>query len=353
VNLGRLAFIGAVLLALAYFALRGPVAVADPRFLKQDFLALGTLVSVSLYLPETMPRERGRALVAEAEKFLRDYEEAWRPSGPGRLGGINRALADGRTFALSGPEAMLFTRAEDARRRSGGLFDARLGALVALWGFDDEARRRSEPPPAAEVARLAAAVQRAPAFEEGAAYGPAPGVQWDFGGIAKGAAVEEAVQRFKAAGVSNVIVNAGGNLRTAGARGKAPWRIGIRHPRGRTPDEVLAYLLAEGDEALITSGDYERYFEHGGRRYAHILDPRTGLPASGLQSVTVAHADTAWADVASTALFVAGAEGWREAAAALGVEQALVVTAAGEIVVTRALARRLKFMRGHEPRVVP
>jgi FAD:protein FMN transferase len=177
--------------------------------------------------------------------------------------------------------------------------------------------------------------------------------QWDFGGIAKGAAVEEAVQRFKAAGVSNVIVNAGGNLRTAGARGKAPWRIGIRHPRGRTPDEVLAYLLAEGDEALITSGDYERYFEHGGRRYAHILDPRTGLPASGLQSVTVAHADTAWADVASTALFVAGAEGWREAAAALGVEQALVVTAAGEIVVTRALARRLKFMRGHEPRVVP
>lgn len=352
-RLGRLFFAGAVLLGLAWFALRSPLPVADPRFVRHEFLALGTLVSVSAYLDEGYTRERARQAFAATEALLRDYERAWTPEGDGMLGTLNRRLAAGEAVALPAAASALFARAEEARARSGGLFDARLGALIQLWGFDDDSRRREAPPDAAQARRLAQAAQQAPAFVAGMAYGPAPAVQWDFGGIAKGAAVDAAVAQLKAAGITNVIVNAGGNLRTAGRRGGAPWRIGIRHPRGRTPDEVMAYVLTERDEALMTSGDYERYFEHDGRRYHHLLDPRSGAPAQGLWSVTVAHPDAAWADAASTALFVAGPDGWREAARRLGVDEALAVTAAGEIQVTAALAARLKFLGGAQARVAP
>lgn len=352
-RLDRLFFAGAALFALAYFALRSPVPVADPRFLKHDFFALGTLVSVSVYLDEGDTRERARGALADCERFLATYEAAWSPSGDGTLGALNRRLAAGGTIAVEGADTALFIRAEEARARSGGLFDARLGALVRLWGFDDDAHRREAPPEAAQVQRLLEVLRQAPAFDAGREYGPAPAVQWDFGGIAKGAAVEEAVARLKAAGIANVIVNAGGNLRTAGTRGRAPWRIGIRQPRGKSPSDVMAYVLTDRDEAIMTSGDYERFFEHGGRRYHHILDPRTGAPAEGLRSVTVAHADAAWADAASTALFVAGPGGWREMARQFGIEQALAVTAGGEILVTEAFHRRLKFFGDARPRVVP
>jgi thiamine biosynthesis lipoprotein len=353
VRLGRLFFAGAVLLALAYFALRSPLPVADVRFLKHDFTAFGALVSVSAYLDEGMTRERGHEALVASEKFLNGYAETWAPSGKGLLGDINRQLAGGQTFSISGPTAALFVRAEEARVRSGGLFDARLGALVRLWGFDAPAPARTAPPDAAELRRLSGAVLRAPAFQEGATYGPAAEVQWDFSGIVKGLAVDEALARLKAAGIGNAVVNAGGSLRTAGKRGDAPWRIGLRHPRGKTPDDVIAYVLTDRDEALMTTGDYERYFEQGGVRYPAVIDPRTGTPAQGLQSVTVAHRDAAWADAASVALFVAGPARWREVARQMGIEEALVVTAEGQIEVTEAFNSRLKFLHDLTPRVVP
>jgi thiamine biosynthesis lipoprotein len=285
------------------------------------------------------------------QKFFEDYERTWAAWGTGPLGAINHDLAAGRNAVAPADLRPLFLRAEEARKSSGGRFDARIGALTKLWGFDDESHLRSEPPAAAEVQRLRAALAAAPGFT-GGIYGPAA-VQWDFGGIAKGAAVEEAVARFKAAGIANVIVNAGGNLRTSGKRGSAPWRIGIRHPRGKSPDEVIAWLVTDRDEAIMTSGDYERFFEYQGQRYCHILDPATGAPARGLRSVTVIHADAAWADAASTAVFVAGPERWREVAKAFGIEQALAVTESGELQVTAALNARLKYPKSVQPRVLP
>jgi thiamine biosynthesis lipoprotein len=351
VRLGRLFFAGAVFLGLAWFALRSPLPVADPRFIKQDFFSLGTLVSVSLYLPESMTREQGKQALADVQKFFDDYELTWSAWGSGGLGAINRELAAGRNTAVPAAMRPLFLRAEEARKASGGRFDARVGGLTRLWGFDDESHLRTAPPSDAEVQRLRVGLALAPLFG-GGVYGPA-NVQWDFGGIAKGAAVEEAVRRFKAAGIANVIVNAGGNLRTAGKHGGAAWRIGIRHPRGKSPDEVIAWMLEDRDEAIMTSGDYERYFEFQGARYCHILDPAAGAPAQGLESVTVVHGDAAWADAASTALFVAGPQHWREAAQALGVEQALAVTASGELQVTAALHARLKYPKNTAPTVVP
>ncbi|HUS24966.1 MAG TPA: FAD:protein FMN transferase [Candidatus Binatia bacterium] len=348
---GRLAFAGAVLLGLAWFALRAPLPVADPRFLKEDFFALGTLVSVSAYLPEGMSRERGKEIVAGLRHDFDEYEVRWRAWGKGELASMNRDLDAGRSIAIPAVMQPLFRRAEEARTASGGRFDARVGALTRLWGFDDEAHLRSRPPEAAQVERLRAALGQAPALS-GEVY-RADGVQWDFGGIAKGAAVDQAVRRLREAGIAGAIVNAGGNLRSTGRRGDAPWRIGLRDPRGTTPDTVTAWLLEDRDEAIMTSGDYERFFEYQGRRYCHILDPATGAPAQGLAAVTVVHGDAAWADAASTALFVAGPGHWRETAQAMGIEQALVITAAGELRVTAPLHARLKYPSRVHPQIVP
>ncbi|MBI2382645.1 MAG: FAD:protein FMN transferase [Gammaproteobacteria bacterium] len=344
----------AVVAGLAYLALRTPDPTpAQPSPVhRRDFLAMGTLVSISAYRGDAVSPEQAEQALGDAERSLLDFEHRWSAWGEGELGRINRKLAAGDTVGIPPDMQDLFGLAMEQTRKSRGLFDARIGNLVWLWGFDDESRYRSEPPPAAEVQAALAPLRGAREFEPGKPYGPAPGVAWDFGAIAKGYAVEQAVAQLKRAGLPDVIVNAGGNLRAVGRHGDRPWRVGIRHPRAKSPGEVLAALNTDGDEAVLTSGDYERYFEHGGRRYHHILDPRSGEPARGFQSVTVVTRDAALADAASTALFVAGPEHWRDIAARLGTDRLLLVDAEGRVAVTRALAPRLEFAPGIQYQVV-
>lgn len=168
----------------------------------------------------------------------------------------------------------------------------------------------------------------------------------DAGGIAKGAAAELIADRLVAAGYRDFIVNLGGNVLAMGQRGDRAWRIGIRHPRPpEGTQRMLALLPTEGRESVITSGDYERYFEFEGQRYHHLLDPRTGQPARGLQSVTVVGSDAVLGDAASTALFVAG-EDWPAVARDLGLDQVLVVTDRGQLQATARLADRLMLPEG-------
>lgn len=328
---------------LAWVAFRpqpSPTAEHDPRLLQRDFFAMGTLVSISAYLDTGMPRARGEIAIGEIEKLLLDFEQRWSAWGTGELGQVNQQLARGEAAAIPLSLRPLFARTAELSRSSGGLFDTRIGALAKLWGFDDESHYRQAPPPATEVAALVARLREAPHYEDGETYGPAAGAQWDFGAIAKGYAIQLALDQLAERGIANAIVNGGGNLVLRGKRGDRPWRIGIRHPRSEDPQQILASFAATAPEglAVITSGDYERYFEYQGRRYHHILDPRTGEPAQGLQSVTVIAGDGALADAAGTALFVAGPEHWPETANALGITQAMVVTRSGKVEITPALA---------------
>jgi thiamine biosynthesis lipoprotein len=328
---------------LAWVALRPQTPTtteADPRLLQRDFFAMGTLVSISAYLDAGMPRSAGETAINEIERILLDFEHRWSAWGAGELGQLNQQLARGESVVIPPALRPLFARTGELSDLSAGLFDTRVGALVKLWGFDDESHYRNTPPPAAEVAALVAKLREAPHYEDGKPYGPASGVQWDFGAIAKGYAVQLALDELEKKGIANAIVNGGGNLVLRGTHGDRPWRIGIRNPRGNDPQQILASFAMDAPEglAVITSGDYERYFEYEGRRYHHILDPRTGEPAQGLQSVTVITHDGARADAASTALFVAGAEHWPETAKALGITQAIVVTSNGRVEITPALA---------------
>ncbi len=344
---GRRLLVGLFLLALfSWLALRPPPA-SDSRLIAREFLGMGTLLSVSVYRDADQDTAAAEGAIDAVEALLTDYERRWSAWGDGELGALNRALTEGKTVDI--PESMrpLFSAAARYGRASGGRFDVRLGQLVEVWGFDDEAHFRSEPPPAAAVARAVAGLQAAPPLPDSARqYGPAQDLRFDFGAIAKGDAVDQVVVHLREAGYPNVIVNAGGNLRAAGVRGARAWRIGIRHPRPTSQHPLLATLEIQGDEAVVTSGDYERWFEYQGRRYHHLLDPRSGMPASSLQAVTVVADTAALADAASTALFVAGAEDWRDVAAALGLDRVLVIDRSGKVQATPALAARLSYADG-------
>ncbi|MFP5357600.1 MAG: FAD:protein FMN transferase [Gammaproteobacteria bacterium] len=345
-NFGRRLLTGLLLAGLfAFLALRQPQA--DGRLLQRDLLAMGTLVTVTVYRDDSLSPAAAERALDDLAGFLQDFETTWSVLGGGALAQLNAGLARGESVSIPPELAPLFQRAAQYTRQSGGRFDVRVGPLVQLWGFDDESRYRQTPPDPAAVARRVDALRQAPQLGADARYGPAPEVQFDFGAIAKGEACDLAIARLRAAGVRNAIVNLGGNLRVSGQKGDTPWNIGIRHPR---PDPagnagLLATLPTHGDEAIITSGDYERYFEFEGQRYHHILDPRSGQPARGLQSVTVISRDGALGDAASTALFVAGPQ-WRETAREMELDQVLAVDEAGQVWVTPALAARLQLRDG-------
>ena len=166
----------------------------------------------------------------------------------------------------------------------------------------------------------------------------------DFGGYLKGVALDRAAALLRAQGVSNALINIGGNVMALGSKNGERWRVGIQHPRQPGP---LASVVLEDGEAIGTSGDYQRYFELDGKRYCHLLDPRSGAPVMHTQSLTVLITPRPSAgtlsDAASKPLFIAGAD-WPHLAKALAVEQVLRVDAEGRVQVSAALHRRLEYV---------
>jgi thiamine biosynthesis lipoprotein len=139
--------------------------------------------------------------------------------------------------------------------------------------------------------------------EKQSVYFSHPEVKIDLGGIAKGYAVDNAIDALKAMGIEHALVTAGGDTRLLGDRMGKPWIIGIRDPRNKDKQAVLIPLE---DSAMSTSGDYERYFEEDGKRYHHILSPKTGRSSYEVQSVSIIGPQSVYNDALSTAVFVMG-----------------------------------------------
>ncbi|MBA3565007.1 MAG: FAD:protein FMN transferase [Gammaproteobacteria bacterium] len=325
------------------FACLALAAACAPReeVTRFQFLAFGTLVDIDVYGAD---RELAARAAADIETCFQALHRDWHPWGDGALGTINRAFARGETAPIDADLAGLLGEAASLSRASGGLFDPTLGRLVDLWGFSDDEQSPVAPPDAARIRALldeGLGMQHL-RIADGRIASSNPDIALDLGGFAKGVAVDRAVERLRALGVRNAIVNAGGDLRVIGRHGDRPWRIGIRHPRGKG---VIAELEVHDGESVFTSGDYERYFDYQGRRYHHILDPRTGEPATGAISVTVLHRNAARADAAVTALFVAGSKAWRNVAAALGMTHVMLIGADGHIEMSPEMHERLRLVQ--------
>lgn len=286
-------------------------------------------------------------VLREFDRLHRAYH-AWEPS---ELTALNDAIAAGRPdIPVSDELAAMLADAQRISATGDGLFDPALGRLIQLWGFHTDTFQPVRPDPADLNALLRARPRIADlSIAHNTVTSPNPAVQLDLGGYAKGYALDRAAAILQDKGISNALINIGGNLLALGSKGDQPWRVGIQHPREPRP---LATLPLRDGEAIGTSGDYQRFFEMEGERYCHLLDPRSGQPAQGTQAVTVLVTPRPGAgtlsDAASKPVYLGG-EAWRDYARRFGIAHALRVDGAGHVEVTRALKDRLQFGKDVSP----
>jgi thiamine biosynthesis lipoprotein len=173
-------------------------------------------------------------------------------------------------------------------------------------------------------------------YAAGKVFLPSSGMALDLGGIAKGYIVDRGLELLARSGIGHALLNAGGDIGILGPKPDgSPWRIGVKHPR--RDDELIAVISWLKKGAVVTSGDYERFFEEDGERYHHILDPRTGYPARNLLSATVVAPTAIEADALSTALFVMGPQRGLELVESLPGVEAILVTPQLELLISSGL----------------
>ncbi|MEA2093787.1 MAG: FAD:protein FMN transferase [Pseudomonadota bacterium] len=304
-----------------------------------QFFAFGTLIDLTFYEVNTDTAEQASL---ELEQLFLRMQGDWHAWQPGALQHTNEQLATLEGFPADPAVLPLIREATRLSTLGNELFNPTIGRLIALWGFHGEELPEGPPPGKKTIEAL---VHQIPSTADVTINGnhlinSNPAVQYDLGAFAKGYAIDRGIDLLQHRGIRNAIINAGGDLRAIGRHGERAWRIGIRHPR---QPGVLATIELAGDESIFTSGDYERYFEFDGKRYHHIIDPRSGYPAKETVSVTVIHPNAATADAAATALFVAGPEHWAGIARQMGIHYVMLIGHKGVIHMNPAMQSRIIF----------
>jgi FAD:protein FMN transferase len=294
-------------------------------------LLMGTVVDIVVYAPPRLAEPAIEAAFAEMRRIEQLMSPNMEQSDVWRL-----SHADG-PLTVSADTAAVLQLGLQVAHQSGGAFDLTLGALKRIWGVESDAPRL---PDETEIAAALRGIgPDALQLDGHEVVKKTAALEIDLGGVAKGYALDRAIAVLQAAGIRHASVNAGGDLRLLGDRGDRPWRIGIQHPR--RSDELLATLDLT-DTSVVTSGDYERFFELDGVRYHHLFDPKTGRPAHGCQSVTVVTDQAMRADALATAAFVLGPE---RGLAFLEQQQVegILVSATGEVLVTPGLKQQVHW----------
>lgn len=295
--------------------------------------AMGTFVALTLRGTRPGVLEGiARAVFEEIER-LEGILSEWRESSA--LSEVNGA-AGIRAVAVPPELIEVAEIAREAWAATSGAFDSTWRPLADAW------RDRPRPPSPRSIAAKRALVGFESVDVDRRActvFLRRRGMKLGFGGVAKAFIAERAAELATRSGVRDVLVDAGGDVIARGRNGALPWRIAIRHPR--EPGAIMA-IVSLRDEAVATSGDYESFLGVDGHRYNHILDPRTGRPATACRSVTVVAPRGGVADALATGFFVLGEKHGARIAAALPGVEALFVTGEGTLHVSRngSVARR-------------
>lgn len=245
-------------------------------------------------------REAFQAMMAAHDEIERVSSLLWEEDPKSEIRRLNEASGE---VELS-PEVYEFlARSLEYYRQTSGRFDLSIGPVLKLYPFDSE---EPVPPSPAEIqAKLAfVGMDRLQFVAPGRVARP-DSLLLAVGGVAKGYAVDRAIEVLRSHGIEGAIVNAGGDLYCLGTNNGRLWVVGIQHPDD--PNAVIDTLHVS-DGAVATSGDYQRFFEYDGVRYHHVIDPSNGLPARLSRSATVLAPTTEQADALATALFIAGPE---------------------------------------------
>lgn len=302
----------------------------DGHWIDRRAYLLGTLVEIQA--PDDRAITAAFQEIARVERLTSPVPVLRGKEGEGELVQLDRT-AHARPVEASKELFALLEEALKFRELTSGRFDISIGKLVDLWDFGEEGEVPQQLPPAGEIAGLLNnrevvldKVKRT--VELG------PNAELDLGGIAKGYAVDRAIQVLKDHGVKEALVNAGGDIRILGSRpgrffSHRPFRIAIQHPRDET--KILGIVKFSGERAIATSGDYERYFIKDKIRYHHILNPATGRSARGCISATIIAPTALEADALATGVFVLGPKQGMELIERLPEVEGIIVDPQGKI----------------------
>ena len=277
------------------------------RIYEQEKMMMGTVMKIKAVAEggeEEKTQEAFDAAFREIAGLESELSE-WQPASP--VSEVNRNAGIGRVKV---PDAVVTVteKALDIADVTDGAFDVTFKPIGRLWNV----KERTSPPPSDSISAALSLVdykqiELDTLQNKNTLFLKKQGMEIGFGGIAKGYAAFRAGEVLEEYGITDYIINAGGDLYVKGKKGDRRWTSGIKDPDTRQKKPLFAFSVVKAC-GIATSGNYESYFIHEGTRYHHIIDLKTGYPARGLKSVTVFSEDPAKADAYSTAFFILGYE---------------------------------------------
>lgn len=308
----------------------------EDKVVKRTRVLMDTVVEITLF-NEGDAKKSDEAIGAAFNEISRLENLLGRHQKESDIWKINEN--PGQAIKVS-PETMeVISDALGFSKISGGAFDITIGKLIELWNFEGN---REIPPDRDDIVKAleGTGASSVEIDTSSASVKTHNDVHLDLGGIAKGYIIDKAGKVLLEKGIKDFIINAGGDMIIRGKKGGKPWRIGIQHPRNK--GEVIAHIdIEESETAIVTSGDYERFFIYDGKRYHHLLSPVTGYPADELMSVTIKAKNVETADAISTAVFIMGPkEGIKLIESLEGIE-GMLIDKDRNILISKGLAGRV------------
>jgi len=320
---------------------------------EDELNVLGTFGQISIV---GMLTDEAHEAARAAEKDLKalDYI-GYTFEAEGELHQLNEAIAQGRSMTVSDGLLELIMYARKLSSASGGIFNPAAGELTAFWEFHCDKDECSESPYPDEVQRLvneqiAKIISRHPSMDDLIIKGNKVRsrnrlVKLEFGDMIRGLALDKGIEHLGRLGVSNAMIDIGGSVRTIGTRGDHDWWIGIPDATGQ---HLIASIENIDDQSVVTVRAFDRSFGKSGLVYRHIVDPRTGMPAKEVQSVTVMHENAMIANASAVTILTTGIRDWKQIADKMDVHKILVITKDGTIYTSSAMEHIIHWKQGIE-----
>jgi len=299
---------------------------------------LGTIINLTFIAEDHEAPGAAEAVfdeIARIEKLMSPYRTG------SDIDRLNR-LAHQRPVTVSEETFRLVEHSTAISMESGGAFDITFASMARLYKNSEGSFAPPDQGALREALKLVDYRHLLLNPAKKSIFYKHKGVRISLGAIAKGYAVRRGIEMLKSRGITSAIVEEGGDLQVTGTRYGTLWRTGIRHPR---ENDLMAAFDMRSGESIATSGDYERFTSHGGKKYHHIIDPRTGKPTETFASVSVIADDPVAADAWATALFVMGLDRGMKLLKRRSDLQVVLVGLDGRVHASSSLKKRLKFFK--------
>ncbi|MBM4147179.1 MAG: FAD:protein FMN transferase [Nitrospira sp.] len=310
------------------------------RIFKKDKILMDTLITITVVSDLKDTAEKAIDAAFSEIEYLEKLSNHYSPDS--EITRINRN-AGVSEVKVSDDILKLLEKALYVSENTEGAFDVTIGPVIALYDFNKKIR-----PDYGMIKKNLSLVNYRDIIinrDKSTVFLKKKGVLIDLGGIAKGYAADKAAETLKKQGIRSGLVAVAGDIKAFGLKpdGK-PWKIGIRNPEAKDKEDDIMATVELEDMAISTSGDYERFFLFNGKRYHHLLNPKTGLSAQECRSVSIITKEGAFTDAFATGIFILGPEQGLKVLDKLGFE-GMIIDSQGKSHLTQGIRKKIEFKR--------